>query len=55
MAHRDLVCGMEVDDDTPYQATHENNRFYFCSADCQETFEKTPQKYAAGGGSSEVH
>lgn len=55
MAHRDPVCGMEVDESTPHQATHEERRYYFCSADCKEAFKKTPQQYAGGGGSREVH
>ena len=55
MAHRDPVCGMNVDDDTPHQTMFEDERYYFCSADCKEAFEKTPQQYTGGGGSREVH
>lgn len=53
MEHRDPVCGMDVEADTPYQATHEGSRYYFCSDDCKEAFEKAPYQYA--GGSREVH
>ena len=55
MAHRDPVCGMDVDDDTPHQATHEGQQYYFCSPGCKEAFEKSPETYTGGRGSSEVH
>lgn len=55
MAHRDPVCGMNVDADTPHQSTYEGQRYYFCSPDCKQAFEKSPQQYAGGGGSGEVH
>lgn len=55
MAHRDPVCGMNVDDDTPHQASYGGQRYFFCSPNCKEAFEKTPQQYVGGGGSGEVH
>lgn|GEM_PF-1676102 len=55
MERQDPVCGMDVNEDTPYQATHEEERYYFCSADCKQAFEKTLQQYAGGGDSHEVH
>ena len=55
MSHRDPVCGMNVEDDTPHQTTYEGERYYFCSADCKAAFEQSPRKYAGGGGSHEVH
>ena len=55
MAHRDPVCGMNVDEDTPHQSTYEGQPYYFCSAGCKEAFEKAPQQYTGGGGSREVH
>jgi xanthine dehydrogenase accessory factor len=42
----DHVCGMTVD---PLTATHKaefgGTTFWFCSADCQVEFEKTPERY----------
>ena len=55
MTHRDPVCEMNVEDDTPHQTTYEGQRYYFCSAGCKEAFEKSPQPYTGGAGSREVH
>jgi YHS domain-containing protein len=55
MTHRDPVCGMDVEDSTPHQATHDDQRYYFCSPDCKEAFEKMPQQYTGGVGSRGVH
>jgi len=44
----DPVCGMSVDPDTAeYRSFHEGHPYYFCSAACKETFDKTPDKYTA--------
>lgn len=55
MTHKDPVCGMDVDADTEHQSEHDGRRYYFCSADCKETFKRTPQQYAGNGWSREVH
>ena len=55
MTHRDPVCEMNVEDDTPHQTEHNGERYYFCSAGCKEAFENAPQQYTGGGGSGEVH
>ena len=45
--HRDPVCGMPVD---PDEATHTSNfvgkTYYFCSYDCKDVFDETPEQYA---------
>ncbi len=43
---RDPVCGMEITRDTA-EATSEyqGQTYYFCSMDCKETFDKSPEKY----------
>jgi xanthine dehydrogenase accessory factor len=42
----DPVCGMTVDITTArYIAEHEGQRFYFCCAGCQHTFEREPARY----------
>ncbi|MFQ6013397.1 MAG: YHS domain-containing protein [Thermoplasmata archaeon] len=42
----DPVCGMSVDEgETKLTATHEGHTFYFCSDDCQKTFETDPHRY----------
>lgn len=44
---KDPVCGMELTADT-VEATseYEGRTYYFCSSDCQETFEQEPARYA---------
>ncbi|WP_410055168.1 heavy metal translocating P-type ATPase, partial [Microvirga sp. Mcv34] len=43
---KDPVCGMMVDPHTtPHRAQHGGRPFYFCSAGCQDKFEKDPARY----------
>ena len=45
----DPVCGMEVDDRTTKdKATHEGQAYFFCSQDCRDEFEASPQDYIGG-------
>lgn len=44
---KDPVCGMVVDTKTAEKATYKGKTYYFCSKDEKETFEKTPEKFAA--------
>ena len=44
-ALKDPVCGMSVTEQSPHQAEHEGERFYFCSAHCQAKFVADPVKY----------
>lgn len=42
----DPVCGMEVDDKTAKERSNfEGKTFYFCSADCREEFDESPEDY----------
>lgn len=44
---KDPVCGMDVDEKKAVAtAVHKGKTYYFCSAGCKATFEKTPEKYA---------
>ena len=45
MTYRDLVCGMEVADTTPYRIEHNAERYYFCSPACREKFLRHPEHY----------
>ena len=40
------VCGMpvEITDDTP-TSTEDGEKYYFCSQECQQAFDKEPAKY----------
>jgi uncharacterized protein len=43
---KDPVCGMTVDPEkTGHRSVHDGRTYYFCSAGCQESFEKDPDKY----------
>ena len=45
---RDPVCGMTVEVTTArYASVYEGVKFYFCSAQCKETFDRDPAPYAA--------
>lgn len=42
----DPVCGMSVSEQkTKFTSTHDGRAFYFCCADCKETFDKDPHRY----------
>ena len=44
---RDPICGMEVDPASTFASReHMNQRFYFCSQQCVETFDANPHQYA---------
>lgn len=44
---KDPVCGMAMDPDTAeYNVSYEGRTYYFCSADCLEAFEDSPEEYA---------
>jgi YHS domain-containing protein len=45
----DPVCGMEVEERTTKEtATHEGTTYYFCSKDCREEFQASPEDYIGG-------
>ncbi len=50
LTHTDVVCGMDVLPDTPYFTTYHEKKYYFCSKDCLDKFEKNPQSYTERPG-----
>lgn len=42
---KDIVCGMEVSDDSAYHHEHGGKVFYFCSKDCLREFSKNSEQY----------
>jgi Cu+-exporting ATPase len=42
---KDPVCGMNVDEKKAIAIVHGGKTYYFCSAGCKSTFEKSPAKY----------
>ena len=43
---KDPVCGMTVTAASQHHLMHEGRSFYFCSGQCQSTFEASPDTYA---------
>lgn len=56
---KDLVCGMEVDDQqAAASVNYQEQTYYFCCQGCQRQFEKDPEAYLkgdAGGGHHGQH
>ena len=45
----DPVCGMEVDESsTKDKAIHQGETYYFCSTDCKDEFQASPEDYIGG-------
>jgi Cu+-exporting ATPase len=47
----DPVCGIHVDEKAAkpaeqYTSMYGDQTFYFCSSDCKETFDGSPERYA---------
>jgi Cu+-exporting ATPase len=42
---KDIVCGMDVSDSTPYQAEADGSPYYFCSESCRIKFTEHPENY----------
>ena len=46
---RDPVCGMEVSEDSTFEAVHEGIHYRFCSDGCRRKFVDDPARYVAKG------
>ena len=44
MEKQDVVCGMEVDE-CEEKSDHKGKTYCFCSSDCKEQFDKSPQQF----------
>ncbi|MFQ6061292.1 MAG: YHS domain-containing protein [Thermoplasmata archaeon] len=43
---KDVVCGMEVDEETAqWKSEHMGRTYYFCAPGCKRIFDENPQKY----------
>ena len=56
---KDLVCGMEVDPQSPgtYKTEVKGETYYFCSEICKKSFEANPEEYirkAAAAGEADA-
>jgi YHS domain-containing protein len=45
MIAKDPVCGMKVDETNTITVVHGGKTYYFCSAACKATFDRSPAKY----------
>lgn len=53
---KDLVCGMDVSEDTQYHYHYKDKDYAFCSEHCMIKFKENPDKYIdAGSGKTESH
>ncbi len=44
---RDPVCGMRVEEKTaPARSEYRGQPYYFCSDQCKQQFDKSPEQYA---------
>ena len=54
-ALRDPVCGMTVSPDSPHQAEHAGQHYFFCSAGCRTKFVATPARYLNPAAAPATH
>lgn len=43
--HKDVVCGMDVSEDSEYQSAYHHKTYYFCSEHCKSKFDASPETY----------
>lgn len=41
----DLVCGMELEEESEFIVVYKGKEYHFCSQHCKEHFEADPEKY----------
>jgi len=45
MTYKDVVCGMDVLEDSKFQSKHHYETYYFCSEHCKQKFDTSPDNY----------
>lgn len=45
------VCGMPVDQDSPWTAVHDAQTYVFCSRECRDAFVADPARFVGNTGS----
>lgn len=43
--HKDIVCGMDISDDSKYKSEYHHHTYYFCSEHCKIKFDTSPETY----------
>ncbi|BDB99296.1 MAG: YHS domain-containing protein [Saccharolobus sp.] len=51
----DPVCGMEVNEKSPYKTMYKGKVYYFCSPQCLREFQKNPEEYLTKGPKGMPH
>lgn len=46
----DPVCGMDVDADASETSEFEGHTYFFCTRDCKEDFDESPEEYVGREG-----
>ncbi|MDE1869102.1 MAG: YHS domain-containing protein [Candidatus Micrarchaeota archaeon] len=44
----DIVCGMDVSEDSKFKSVYNGKVYHFCSAQCKQKFDKEPGRYVKG-------
>jgi Cu+-exporting ATPase len=53
---KDVVCGVQVDEDTATNnSDYTGKMFYFCSPACKAKFDHSPEAYASRGAQIRQH
>ncbi len=52
--HRDVVCGMKVEADSPHRHEYQGDEFLFCSDGCQVKFIAEPEAFLVENGQREA-
>jgi YHS domain-containing protein len=56
MITKDLVCGMDVKEETAkYTTTYKGKTYYFYALGCKKVFEENPEKYIGGSSGHSGH
>ena len=42
---KDVVCGMDILEDSKYQSSYHHKKYYFCSEHCKIKFDSSPETY----------
>ncbi len=42
---KDVVCGMDVDEEKAAKTEHNGKTYYFCSPTCQWAFKENPEQF----------
>jgi len=51
--NKDIVCGMDVSDDTAFHLGYKGQNYYFCSSSCQQKFSDHPESYLHQAGTKD--